>query len=170
MKEKITVFINNLILYDYILFGGIFFLFILFLILTILLRQKFFLAMVMLFTSFVILFAGPYFGYIEMHKFLFKNSTTLISQKKLHFTQAVIVKGTLTNESKFDFKSCTITASAYKVSGNPVKDFLFPFNPFKKMSIIEEDIQRGEIREFKIIVEPFIYTKDYNISLGASCK
>ena len=105
-----------------------------------------------------------------MHKFLFKNSTQLISQKKLNFTQAVVVKGTLKNESKFDFKMCNITASAYKVSGNAIKDKILPFNPFKKMSILEYNILKGEVREFKIIVEPFTYSKDYNISVGASCK
>ena len=35
---------------------------------------------------------------------------------------------------------------------------------------LEYDIVKDELREFKIIVEPFTYTKDYNISIGASCK
>jgi hypothetical protein len=38
------------------------------------------------------------------------------------------------------------------------------------MSIIEEYIAVSETREFKIIVEPFTYSRDYNISLGADCK
>ncbi len=170
MKENITNFINNLILYDYILFGAIFVLFILLLVLTILLRHKTFLAVFLLLFAFCLLFIGPVVGYIQMHQFLFKNTTQLMSQKKLNFTQAVVVKGVLSNESKFDFKSCKITASAYKVSGNPVKDLIFPLNPFKKMSILEEDIAQGETRNFKIIVEPFTYSKDYNISIKARCR
>lgn len=170
MKEKIIVFINNLIFYDYVLFGSILVLFILLLVLTILIRQKFAMAMFLLLLSFFILFIGPVVGYIELHKFLFKNNVELVSQKKLNFTQAVVVKGMLTNESKFDFSSCTITASAYKVSGNPIKDFIFPFNPFKKMSILELGIAQGSTRNFKIIVEPFTYSKEYNISVEANCK
>ena len=38
------------------------------------------------------------------------------------------------------------------------------------MSIFEEGIKKGQTREFKIIVEPFTYEKDFNISLGADCK
>ena len=170
MKEKITTFINSLIVYDYILFGSIFILFLLFIILAIVIRKKVKLAIFLTLFSFILLFIGPIVGYIEMHKFLFKNSTTLISQKKLTFTKAVVIKGTLKNESKFNFKRCKIVANAYKVSGNSIKDMIFPFNPFKKMSILEYDIKKGKIREFKIIMEPFNYSKDYNISLGASCK
>jgi len=170
MKEKITAFLDGLIVYDYILFGSIFVLFLLFIILAIVLRKRVGLALFLTLFSFILLFMGPIVGYIQMHKFLFKNSTTLTSQKKLHFTKAVVVKGNLKNESKFDFKKCKITANAYKVSGNVIKDMIFPFNPFKKMSILEYDIRRGETREFKIIVEPFTYSGDYNISLKAGCR
>ncbi len=170
MKAKITAFIDSLIVYDYILFGSVFILFLLFLILAIVVRKKVALSVFLVIFSFIFLFISPIIGYKQMHKFLFKNSTTLISQKKLNFTKAVVVKGILKNESKFDFKSCKITASAYKVSGNAIKDMIFPFNPFKKMSILEYDIKKGDEREFKIIVEPFTYSKDYNISIGASCR
>ena len=94
----------------------------------------------------------------------------LISQKRLSFTPAVVVNGTLINESKFDFSSCKITASAYKSSKNIIKKYIYPLKPLKKMSIIEENILKGQTREFKIIVEPFTYSKDYNISIKASCK
>ena len=40
MKEKITAFINGLIIYDYILFGAVFTLFILFIVLAIVLRNR----------------------------------------------------------------------------------------------------------------------------------
>ncbi len=169
MKDKITAFIDGLIIYDYILFGSVFTLFILFIVLAILLRRKVKLAIFLSIFSFLILFVGPIVGYIQMHKFLFKNSITLTYQKKLNFTKAVVLKGILKNESKFDFKSCKITASAYKVSGNAIKDMIFPFKPFKKMSILEYDIKKGDVRGFKIIVEPFTYSKDFNISVGASC-
>ena len=170
MKEKLTAFIDGLIIYDYILFGSVFALFLLFMILAIILRRKATLAIFFVLFSFILLFGGPVLGYIEMHKFLFKNSIVLTYQKKLNFTKAVVIKGVLKNESKFNFKSCKITASAYKVSGNAIKDMILPFKPFKKMSILEYDIKKGQAREFKIIVEPFTYSKDYNISMGADCR
>ena len=170
MKINATEFINNLIVYDYILFGSVFILFILFIILSIVLRKKMGLAIFLILLAFIILILGPTIGYIQMHKYLFKNTTKLISQKKLKFTQAVVLKGSLTNESKFNFESCKIEASAYKVSGNKYKDYILQFKPFKKMSMYEYNIEIGQTREFKLIIEPFTYSKDYNISVKGSCK
>jgi len=170
MKAKITAFIDSLILYDYILFGSVFVLFILFIILAIILRKKVLLAVFLFLFSFLLLILGPTLGYIKMHEYLFKNSTTLLSQKKLEFVEAIVVKGSLSNESKFDFSSCLITAKVHKSSKNNLKKYLYQFKSIKKMSILQEDIARGETINFKLIVEPFTYSKDYNISLGAKCK
>ena len=170
MKEKLTAFIEGLITLDYLLFGGVFILFILFIIFGILLRKKIALALLFILLAFGILLAGPTLGYIKLHEYLFKNTTKLISQKKLNFTEAVVVKGSVTNESKKNFQSCKITASAYAVTSNEYKNYLKKFKPFINMSINEYDIKKGETREFKIIVEPFTYSRDYNISLGADCR
>ena len=170
MKEKITTFINELIKYDYILFGSVFVLFIVFIIIALVVRKKVGLSIFLVLFSFTILLLGPTLGYIEMHKYLFKNSITLISQKRLHFSNAIIVKATLINESKLDFQSCKITINVHKVSKNMIKKYLYQFKTIKKMNIIKEDIKVGEKIEFKSIVEPFTYKKDYNITLGAECK
>jgi hypothetical protein len=170
MKEKITAFINNLILYDYILFGAALFLFLLFIIVGILLRRKIFFASIFIILAFASLSVGPVVGYIKLHEYLFKHTIVMTSQKKLHFTPAVIVKGKLTNESKKTFSKCKITAAAYKVTKNKYKNYLYKFKPFKEMSILEENIAVGETIDFKIIIEPFTYSKDYNISLKADCR
>ncbi|WP_455756873.1 DUF2393 domain-containing protein [Sulfurimonas sp.] len=170
METKITAFIENLIIYDYILFGSAFIFFILFIIIGILLRKKTFLAIFFILSAFSILLLAPTLGYVKLHQYLFKNTTTLTSQKKLEFTQAVVVLGNVVNESKSNFESCEITAKAHKVSKNELKNYIFQFKPIKKMSILEYDIRIGEKRSFKIIVEPFTYSKDYNISIGAKCK
>ncbi len=170
MKSKITAFLNDLITYDYILFGSVFGLFLLFVILGIVLRRKVVLAIFLIILSFIILFVGSTLGYVKMHEYLFKNSVEMLSQKRLNFTEAVVVKGKLINESNYHFKECKVTASAIKRTKNELKNFIYAFKPIRKMSIVEHDISIGEIREFKIIVEPFTYLKDYNISLGASCK
>jgi hypothetical protein len=169
MKEKISLFIDNLIVYDYILFGSVFVLFLLFIILAIILRKKLGLALFLILLSFSSLILGPTLGYKYLHEYLYKYSLVLQSQQKLNFTEAIVVKGTLTNDSKFNFKSCTITASAYKVSSNKYKNYIYPFNPLKNMSIVEEQISIGAQREFKIIIEPFTYSGEYNISLKADC-
>jgi hypothetical protein len=132
MKHKISAFIEGLITYDYILFGTSFVLFLIFIILGIILRKKLVLTILFIFLAFVILLLGSTLGYIKMHDTLFKNSTELISQKRLEFTQAVVVKGRLTNESSREFTECKITASAYKVTSNKYKNYLKKLKPFKK--------------------------------------
>ncbi|MEA3227840.1 MAG: DUF2393 domain-containing protein [Campylobacterota bacterium] len=170
MKEKITAFINELITYDYILFGSSFALFIIFIILALILRKKIGLAIFLVLLSFTILLIGPTVGYMEMHKYLFKNSTTLISEKKLQFSDAIVVKGSIKNESELDFKSCKITVNIHKVSKNIIRKHLYKLKPMRKMHFIETDISIGNSKEFKVIVEPFTYSKEYNITLGAKCK
>jgi hypothetical protein len=170
MKGIVTNFINNLIIYDYILFGVLFFIFILFIIIGIILRNRVGIALFLIFFAFIQLIVGSSYGYLKMHEYLFKNETSIISQKKLSFTQAIVLYGTIKNVSKKDFSSCKITAKVYKVSENKLKDYLLKFKPINKMSIIESDITLGQEREIKLIIEPFTYAYDYNISLGADCK
>ncbi len=170
MKAKIIAFMDSLISYDYILFGVAFGLFLLFIILTIVLKRKAIVVIIFGLLSFLILTLGSTFGYIKMHEYLFKNSLKLESQKRLEFTSAIIVKGTLSNESKFYFNSCKISAKVYKLSKNRLKNYIYQFKTLKTMSIIEENIGINQTINFKIIVEPFRYSKDYKVTLGASCK
>ncbi len=170
MKNKILTFIHGLNNYDYALFGGVFIVFLLLLLITLLLRKRAFLSIFFLLLSVITLLAGPIIGYIQLHKFLYKNSCIITDTKELHFTPAVVVTGTITNQSKRDFQNCKVTAHMYKVSHNAILDTLFKLKPFKNMSIIEENLERNETRPIKIIVEPFTYKKDYNVSLEGDCR
>jgi len=72
MKHKFIAFMDSLILYDYILFGSIFLIFILLVILALVLRKKVGLS--------VFLFVG----YVQMHNMIFKKELTLVSKKILN--------------------------------------------------------------------------------------
>ena len=169
MQSKIQAFLDTLIIYDYILFGASFVLFILFIILGIILRKKIVLAIFFILLGFFTLILAPTIGRMQMHNYLFSNTLTLSSQKKLEFTKAIVVKGSLENTSKFNFSSCKITANVHKVSKSEIKNYILKFKTIKKMSILEEDIPKATSINFKIIVEPFTYSRDYNITLGAKC-
>lgn len=170
MKGIITKYINELIIYDYILFGGLLVIFLLFIIIGIILRNRVGLALFFILFAFTQLAVGSTYGYIKMHEYLFKNEISITTQKKLTFTQAIVIYGTIKNISKKDFASCKITANVYKVSENKFKDYVLKLKPINKMSIIENDIPIGQEHEIKLIIEPFTYEHDYNISLGADCK
>lgn len=170
MKEVIIAFVKGLIPYDYALFGAIFILFLLFIVFALLFRRKLVVSLFFILLGFITLFVGPVVGYVELHNYLFKNSTKLLSQKRLKFSKAVVIYGSLTNESKKDFKECEITANIYAVTGNKYRNYLKKFKPFMKTSILEQDIMLSQTKKFQIIVEPFTHKGDYNISLGAECK
>ncbi|MDY0123072.1 DUF2393 family protein [Sulfurimonas sp.] len=170
MSGTISKFINELIVYDYILFATLFLLFILFVTIGILFRNRGAIAILLILFAFTQLIVGSTYGYIKMHEFLFTNETAITSQKKLNFTQAIVLYGSVKNIADKDFSSCNITATVYKKSGNKIKDYILMLKPLNKMSIIEQGIVKDEKREFKMIIEPFIYGGDYNITLGAKCR
>jgi len=170
MREKILAFFHNLLLYDYVLFGVSFTLFILFIILAVLLRNRFGIALFSVLLGFSFVVAGPTVGYIELHKYLFRNSTKLISQKRLHFVDAIVVQGKLSNESQFDFKECKVIATVYKSTSSRWKNYIFRIKPLTHAILVLQNIPKGVTREFKLFVEPFRYSKEYNLTLGASCR
>lgn len=170
MTGVITKFLNELIIYDYILFASLFLLFILFVTLGILLRNRVVVALFFILFAFFGLIVGSTYGYSKMHEYIFKNQTSIISQKKLNFTQAIVLYGAVKNISDRDFSSCRITATVYKNTGKKIKDYILRLKPLNKMSIIEDSIVKDEKREFKMIIEPFTYGGDYNITLGAKCR
>ena len=170
VTSKLSSFIDNLIPYDYILFGASFSLFILFIILGILLRHKTFVSVLLIVIAFLLIILGPTLGYFKMHEYIFANEVSIVSQKRLTFTKAVVVYAKLTNTSKVNFSTCKINFEVYKVSGNDIKDYIYKFKPLKKMSILKHDITKGSSIDIKAIIEPFTYKKDYNISIKASCK
>jgi len=170
MKEKILAFVHNLLIYDYMLFGAAFVLFLLFIILAILVQKRLGLAVFFILLGLSILLLSPTLGYLELHKYLFKNSTKLISQKKLTFVDAIVVHGRLTNESKFNFKECIVKATVYKVTPSKLKNYIFRLKPMKEAILVLNNIPKGTTQEFKMFVEPFTYSKEYNLTVGADCR
>lgn len=171
MKAKIIDFINHLLLYDYLLFGGIFVLFLLLLVLAIALKNKMGLAIFMVLLAFTVLTVGSVVGYIKLHQYLFKNKIALHEVKALEFTEALMIKGEINNTSKRPFQECTLYVGVHKVSHNQYLDRLYPNFPFKKGALkLSERIAPGQSAPFKLFVEPFRYTKDYNITIKGECR
>jgi hypothetical protein len=171
MKHKVIAFIDSLILYDYILFGVVALLFILFLILAIVLRNRVGISIFIILLAFATLLLGPTLGYKFMHDFLFKNSVKITTIKQLEFTNALLIKGTITNNSKMKFLTCKIKAGAYKVTGKKIPDMIYPYRPFKRGYLkLDTIIKPNETRAFKMFIEPFRYKKDYNVTIGANCR
>ena len=83
MKEKIANFINEMILYDFILFGTALALFLLLIILALLLRRRARVSITLIMLGFLILLLLPSVGYSQLHAYLFKNDVTITEIKNL---------------------------------------------------------------------------------------
>ncbi len=169
LRSIIQAFVESLHDYDYILFaisGGLFFLILL---LAILLRKKTGLSLLLVLIAFIIIIAGPIVGYNYIHSTIYKTEINDITIKRLEFSEALVIKGSLTNLGKEPFKKCTISTKAYKGATNFLEELVYPLKPFQKMSILKHDINISEVVDFKMILEPFTYSKEYNISIKANC-
>lgn len=170
MKQRLAAFIDQLTLYDYLLFGGSVLLFVLLLILALLLRRRTALALLSTLLAIATILLMPTVGYVKLNDYIYKHEINVTDIRALEFTDALVVRGSLTNRSKRDFSYCSVTADVYQVAHNPLLDLLYPLNPFRSGSVTETEIAKGERVEFKIFVEPFRYSKDYNVSIGAICR
>ncbi|PHR56874.1 MAG: hypothetical protein COA44_07125 [Arcobacter sp.] len=157
-------------MYDYVLFGVSGALFLVLLFLAILLRNKVGLSLLLVLLSFIIFIAGPIAGYKYIHGSIYKTKITELKIKRLEFSQAVVIKGTITNLGQESFKKCTISSSAYKGASNFLEELVFPLKPFIKRSIVkEEHIDINDSIDFKLLLEPFTYSNEYNISIKVDC-
>jgi len=170
MKNQINAILNALIVQDYILFGSVFVLFIFLMILAILLREKRKTSRFIVTFAFLLLILGPTLGYIQMHKYLFKNNVELLNEKKLVYTNAIVVEGNITNSSRVNFSSCKIRAIAYKKTPNEYKNYILRLKPIQKSSITLQNLDKNQTKEFKMFIEPFTYSKEYSVELESSCK
>jgi len=163
-------FVNSLHTYDYILFSASGVVFILLLFLAILLREKTKISLLLVLLSFTSLIAGPIFGYQYIHSKLYGYTITNIQVKELEFSEALVIKGTLTNHGTQTFSKCNIKAITYKGANNFLEEIVYPFKPFNKKSIIkQESLDINKSLDFKLILEPFTYSKEYNVSIKAEC-
>lgn len=171
MKDKITDFIHHLLIYDYLLFAGVILAFLLILILAIVLRNRLGLAVFLVLLAFVVLTVGPIVGYLQLHRVLFANTVQTEQIKKLEFTEALLIRGTITNASKRPFSECTLNAGVHKVKHNRYIDPIYPHIPFRKSAlVVPGPIEPGKSVPFKLIIEPFRYTSDFNVTLKADCR
>ncbi|MDY0116592.1 MAG: DUF2393 family protein [Sulfurimonadaceae bacterium] len=170
MKEKITTIVENIIMYDYLLFGGAFFLFILFIIFALLARRRAWISTLLITIAFAVILTAPTMGYEYMHTSLFKNEIIITSEKKLLYSQAVIVEGELKNISEHDFKHCDISAKIFQASSNEFKNYIYSFIPFRTEKVRKEQIAKEKSKKFTIIIEPFVYEGFYKIEVEGRCR
>lgn len=170
LKSSIEAFIATLHLYDYILFGVSGGLFLLILLLAIVLRRKTGFSLFLVLLAFIIIIAGPIAGYQYIHATVYKTEISDLQIKRLEFSEALVIKGNLKNLGSQSFQSCKLSAKAYREPTNILEEFVNPLKPFQKVSIIRDTpMQINDTVDFKMILEPFTYSNEYNISVKVDC-
>jgi len=170
LRSIINTFIATLNTYDYILFGISGALFLLILLLAIVLRKKVGLSLFLVLLAFIIIIAGPIVGYQYIHATLYKTEVSNLIIKKLEFSEAVVIKGSIKNLGKQRLINCQTSAKAYKGATNFLEEYVNPLKPFQKVSILKEvNLDINDSIDFKLMLEPFTYSKEYNISVKVDC-
>ncbi|MGZ5207512.1 MAG: DUF2393 family protein [Sulfuricurvum sp.] len=170
MKPQILHFIDTLSLYDYLLFGGILFFFFFLLILAVVLHRKLALAITLIITAFILLISAP-LSYLALHTTIYKHTITLATVQDLEFTEALLIRGDINNTSKQTFKECTITFGISKVSSIGALNKIYHYLPFRRQTLVlSHSIKPHQGENFKILIEPFNYSKNFSVTAWGQCR
>lgn len=170
IKSTLLDFADSLHTYDYVFFAAFGAVYLLMLLLAIVLRKRVGLSLFLVLLAFVVIIAGPIFGYQYTHGKLYKTEISDLMIKKLEFSEALVIKGRLKNLGQQAFVKCTVTANACEGATNFFEEILCYLEPFQYTSTVyDKALPVNEILEFKLIMEPFTYADDYNISVKADC-
>ncbi len=170
IKTAIMDFFNTLSVYDYVGFFLTLFLFFLFLILALILRRRTLLALSLVIVGFTFFFAGPVMAHLLVKNSVFKSKAELTEKKQLYYSDTLILRGMLHYVGKKNANHCEIDVAIYKKGPNVVKDFVYSLKAFRKGSKrIDKVFEPGESVDFKIVIEPFNYQGDYNITVDSGC-
>ncbi|NWF66748.1 MAG: DUF2393 family protein [Campylobacterales bacterium] len=164
-------FIDSLILYDYIGFGFVFILFLTLIFIAILLKRNTFLTLFFTILSFILLFTAPIGVPFCVDKYIKSPDINTTQIKELKFVDNLIIEGILINSGKVDYRKCRVVAKIYYKDKFIVKEYLNMLKPIYKRSInLENPIKRKEEVDFRMVIDNFKVSKEYEVYLKAECR
>lgn len=170
IRTYVTEFISVLTNYDYMSFSVTFLLFALLLILSLLIRQHIRISAFLVFLSFFSLFLGPVIMHKVVKATLFKHDANVTLMKKLAYSDTLVVKGKVSYLGKNEAHYCDITVDLYKRENNFFKDFANGINAYRSGTTrVSYPFNKGDVRPFKVVFEPFTYLGDYDVKLDTDC-
>ena len=170
VKAFLVDFFDTLSMYDYIGFIVVFIIFFLFIVLALLLRRRTLLSMILVVCSFFFLFGGPVLAHLLVQNSYYKSKAEITEVKQLYYSDTLILRGVLHFLGKKDATHCMIEASLYKKSPNILKDLVYGLKAYRSASTnMDKVLTYGDDVSFKIVIEPFNYKGDYNITVNSGC-
>ncbi len=174
LLERLREFIDNLTIYDKLTLGALALSFILFFILTIVLKNRFIKTFMLLLTV-LVLIVGPFLVKFLLDTTIRKTEIQETDIKRLNFTNTLVISGVLKNSGKIEYAKCKINASVINKSlDNKYLDYLLLF--FKPNYKIYEPIDLkglplkiGESMEFRVSIENFLPTENFKVDVRGVC-
>lgn len=170
LKTSLLIYISHFGIYDYVAFAWLILLFFAFIILAIFLARKSILGSILtLLLALFIFTAGPFI--LKHYLDLALRPTAIQTQfKRLHFSDTLIVTGTLKNISKQSFTLCYLDVKIVQDTHNQWKNYLTNLKPIaKKTILIQEKLETQEQTDFRVVFDRFAYNQDINTSSNATC-
>ncbi|WP_024954939.1 DUF2393 family protein [Sulfurospirillum arcachonense] len=171
IKNAILIYVNNFSMYDYVGFAWLILIFFVTILLAVVMAKKSPVFSIFIFIiSLILLFAGPFIlkNYLDDYLRGSTNKTLLV--KKLHFSNALIVNGEVTNISQKNFYICNVTISLLNQSDNYIKNIFNQLKPLRKQTIsIDEPIEVNSTKEFRVVFDQYTQIDDINVTINSVC-
>lgn len=169
-RSFLTDFFNTLSTYDYIGFFLSLFIFLLFIILALILRAHTKRALILVSLGFVALFAGPVFSHKLIKNTIYYSDASITQIKQLYYSDTLLIKGVINYKGLKDANHCKVEAKLHKKGTNMIKSFVYSLKSFRSgYHKMDKTFTQGDSSAFKIVIEPFNYKGDYNITIDTGC-
>ncbi len=170
IREAIITFFQSLTGYDYLGFFVTMVLFMMLLFLALYFRHRTKLSFLITLIGFVFFFGGPVAVHALVKATLFKHESQVKEVRQLHYSDTLLVKGELHYLGKHKARYCEVSVAVHKEGGNFFKALVYKMKPLQEGSTkVEKELEKGETTPFKVVIEPFNYGGDYNITIASGC-
>jgi hypothetical protein len=171
LKTSILNYVSHFTMYDYVAYAWLILTFFIAILLSILLAKKSMLfSMITLVFSLTLLVVGPFILKSVLDNFLRPTVAIVKDQKKLTFSDVLIINVELTNLSKKDYSICFVDTSVVKYSNSSITSFFNTLKPLRKKSIsLDTPIKAGQKEEFNVVFYNYDYEGDINASVKSEC-
>jgi hypothetical protein len=156
--------------FDYMALGWVLFLSLLTIVLAAFIRHRG-LSHFLLFLGFTLFFMGPPALKVTLDRYIRAADVNVTEYKALHYTHALLVKGTITNRGKVDYSHCDLVVVVRHIEHNPIKAYIAKIKPsFVAIKNWDGPLPVGDTQPFRILADGFNDKNgDFNLTIIPRC-
>jgi hypothetical protein len=171
LRNYLSYYVETMHLYDYLALVALVILFLVFIVLAIKNHARIGRSVTYVLLSFATIIAGPVASNYFIAEYLYASQVYIEKIKDLEFSNALVIRGTVENIGHEPFTSCDIHAKVIRKGNNIVKEYAYKLKPmYRKKITIETTIAPTKHEKFKLYIEPFNTTREYNTTVESECR